>query len=374
MEVYGATSVSINEVLVNNTVTAKSQSDIEDNDSEINFSERLKICCKPKYQPRILRNKGALLVLVWNFLVTTVFYYVYYESSRDNSFCNTCFKLILVPVGIALLFSGWLADVYFERYKVLRWSIIIMWISSLLLTTTFVVEEMVTFTNYYQLVFLSSLGIGYGMFQANILQFGLDQLTDSSTDEIVSFVYWYAFSAFGSAISIQFLLVFTTSCSQYNLMAPLMVCMALSVVASSLFLCNKVFTKEPVSQNPFKLIYRVLKYAFKHKYAHQRSAFTYCEDELPSRLDFGKSKYGGPFTTEQVEDVKTFLRCLSLILTVTFIFGIKAERSLYMHMSNKAWTDKENSLHKHIQCTAYTFFFPDLIYIIYHCCDIVNTS
>ena len=43
----------------------------------------------------------------------------------------------------------------------------------------------------------------------------------------------------------------------------------------------------------------------KHKYPVQRSAFTYCENEQPTRLDYGKSKYGGPFTTEQVDDVKT---------------------------------------------------------------------
>ena len=51
-----------------------------------------------------------------------------------------------------------------------------------------------------------------------------------------------------------------------------------------------------------------------------RSAFTYCEDELPSRIDFGKSKYGGPFTTEQVEDAKVLLRLLLLIS----IFGATA--------------------------------------------------
>ena len=30
------------------------------------------------------------------------------------------------------------------------------------------------------------------------------------------------------------------------------------------------------------------------------STFIYCEDELPSCLDLGKHKYGGPFTTEQL--------------------------------------------------------------------------
>ena len=71
--------------------------------------------------------------------------------------------------------------------------------------------------------------------------------------------------------------------------------------------------KEPVTQNPFKLVYTVVKFAIKNNYPRCRSAFTYCEDELPSHLDLGKHKYGGPFTTEQVEDVKTFLQLLIVV-------------------------------------------------------------
>jgi len=37
---------------------------------------------------------------------------------------------------------------------------------------------------------------------------------------------------------------------------------------------------------------------------------------VPSRMDLGKSKYGGPFTTEQVEDVKSFLKLLVMPLPI----------------------------------------------------------
>ena len=303
---------------------------LECDDSEITLSKRIKICCTPKYQPRKLKNKGAILVLVWNFLVTNVMYYLYDKSFEDYSNCLICNWLIPISCGFVMLFAGWLADVYFVRYKVLRWSIIIMWISSLLLTTTFVVEMIVTFTNYYQLVFLVSLGIGYGMFQTNIIQFGIDQLTDASSNEIVSFINWYVWSLVSSAVPIRF--VSGCSSSQYKFVAPLMLCVTLSIIASSLFLCNTVLIREPVTQNPFKLIYRVLTYALKHKYARQRSAFTYCDDELPSRLDFGKSKYGGPFTTEQVEDVKTFFRALGPLLILSFIYAMRDENYIQMHI------------------------------------------
>ena len=363
MMAYNSTSCALSDddVSVSDTTDYISESTVirhESSDSEITFCEHLKICCKPKYQPRKLKNKGAILVLVWNFFVTTVLYYLYYEPFSTQIFCPLCFRLILVPVGIALSFAGWLADVYFERYKVLRWSIIIMWISSLLLTTTFLVEQIVTFTNYYQLVILASLGIGYGMFQANIIQFGIDQLTDASTDEIVSFINWYVWSYIGSATIINF--VSKCASPQYSLIATLMLCVALSVVASSLFLWNKVLIKEPVTQNPFKLIYRVLKYALKHKYARQRSAFTYCEDELPSRLDFGKSKYGGPFTTEQVEDVKTFFRALGLVLIVSFIYSMREEILFENHLFKKAILQVNTYSMK--KC-SYTFIFVNMFYI-----------
>ena len=73
---------------------------------------------------------------------------------------------------------------------------------------------------------------------------------------------------------------------------------------------------EKVGINPFKNIFKVLSFAWKHKYPVNRSAFTYCEDHTPSRLDFGKKQYGGPFTTEEVEDVKTFLHLLLLLMTL----------------------------------------------------------
>ena len=40
------------------------------------------------------------------------------------------------------------------------------------------------------------------------------------------------------------------------------------------------------------------------------------KNEFPSRLDLGKHKYGGPFTTKQVEDVKAFLGILKVLVCI----------------------------------------------------------
>ena len=72
----------------------------------------------------------------------------------------------------------------------------------------------------------------------------------------------------------------------------------------------------PVRINPFKVVFTVLIYAWKHKYPVNRSAFTYWESDIPSRIDLGEHKFGGPFTNEQVEDVKTLLQLLIFIISL----------------------------------------------------------
>ena len=319
------------------------------------MQERLRICFKPSYKLRKLKNKGAILVLVCNLLVTSVFYYISLKSLNPEQFCTPCFKLIEFPIGLVLPFAGWLADVYFKRYKVLVFSIVTMWISAVLLTAIFVVETIVPFTNYIQVVLLVSIGIGYGCFQANVIQFGIDQLTDASTDEIVSFINWYVWSDISSGTIVDLISLCTGQREQF--IAPLLLSVNLSIAAGLIFWCNDVLIKEPVTINPFKLIHRVLWYAIRHERPEGRSAFTYCEDELPSRLDFGKSKYGGPFTTEQVEDVKTFFRGLWLVVIVGVVVGMTNEKNFQRALLDAKMEGIETKL-----CPL-TFFFTDIYYI-----------
>ena len=97
-------------------------------DKHISLQERLKMCVRPSYRPRKLKNKGAILVLTCNFIVTSVFYYISLKSRAPEQYnCTLCFRLIEVPIGLVLPFAGWLADIYFRRYKVLIFSIVTMW-------------------------------------------------------------------------------------------------------------------------------------------------------------------------------------------------------------------------------------------------------
>ena len=81
-------------------------------------------------------------------------------------------------------------------------------------------------------------------------------------------------------------------------------------------------------KNPYKIVYNVLKYTWYHKTPEKRSSLTYWENRLPKRIDFGKRKYGGPFSEEDVENVKTFWRIVAVLLS-TFGFFIP-----YYHAMN----------------------------------------
>ncbi len=196
-------------------------------------------------------------------------------------------------------------------------------------TVSAVVEQLnVTYHKTVQTVLFCLISIGLGGFQANIVQLGLDQLHDGSTTEIMSFVIWYA----NTLISTGFLVQFNIFCLN-ELFVLLLICMSLTLALILITHCNHRLIKEPATQSPLKLIYKVIKYAVVTRHPRCRSAFTYCEDELPSHIDFGKSKYGGPFTTEQVEDVKTLLRLLPLISIFGMIASVLiASNYLYIYL------------------------------------------
>ena len=76
--------------------------------------------CKLRYRARRVRSKGAVLVLVWTFLafccpliVATLF-----QSVVHMPFWFGVLQGVIVAV--LYLVAGWLADVYFGRYKVIE--------------------------------------------------------------------------------------------------------------------------------------------------------------------------------------------------------------------------------------------------------------
>ena len=292
-----------------------------------------------------LKSKAVQLIFFWNFVVAFAFesllstdpdsYLLPAVFGQDvkvssvNFAANACI-LLFYPL------AGYLADVKFGRYKTVTKSLWFMFFSELCLMASVVVAVMYLFVfggdsklNYlFYLLLVAALPVMFGLvlFRANIVQFGIDQLQDSPSDDSVFFIMGYIWTGFGGQALAKVPFVFSDYlCGELGfklihgvgafLVIVLVVLLGLSLCVSD---SNpQWFFIDPAARNPYKLVYGVIKFAAKHTSPIRRSAFTYCEDELPSRLDLGKEKYGGPFTTEQVEDVKTLLG----ILLVLVIFG-----------------------------------------------------
>ena len=255
------------------------------------------------------------------------------------------FLYLLYPI------MGWIADVHIPRYKMIKLSLILNLLASVLAFLLIIDIQLEYFpsTSFYD--FLNTIGISnviiyvasLGIYKANAIQFGLQQLQDASSEILSSFIHWYYWSINLSSLSLYYVsvpvLLYYRKC-KINLnsrffnfhgqnlqilgwlfffpVVLVLICLSIGLIVLILSV-NKLDVHQ-VKMNPFKTIFKILQYTWKHKYPERRSAFTYWENKEPSRIDFGKQKYGGPFTNEEVEDMKTFFRLLILILSLFGFF------------------------------------------------------
>ena len=321
-------------------------------------------------RPRVIRNRGALLVLLINAVVDSgqssvinliLFLLLQNNANINSSVALTYFLYFVVGTGVPQLLyplAGWIADARIGRYKVIRISIWCMWLGQCLLSVTFLPYLMLTGSsarNYLRYVQYSlypvafiTINMGLAGFQANSIQFGIDQMLDSSGDEMSAFVHWYYWSNYfgGAALSI----VLRPVLNDYSLGA-LMAAINVLFMGCSLLAWYKLkewLIIEPQGENPFKTMYQVVRFASKHKSPIYRSALTYWDDRRPTRLDLAKSKYGGPFTTEEVEDVKSFLAITTILASLGLYIISDSTVSLYKEGVYNNNYDNNNNHYEYI--------------------------
>ena len=173
-------------------------------------------------------------------------------------------------------------------------------------------------------VSIALVSLGNASFLAAILPFITDQVIGATADELSALIYWYVWAdnfGFGLSFTIGSLTIFpyinVIGVATAGIFA---ICIAAIIVSDCL--CQQWLDKTHKATNPIKLIIQVLNYTRKHSYPERCSAFTFLDEEQPTRIDFGKDKFGGPFTEEEVEDVKTVLRLLPLLICLSFATGI----------------------------------------------------
>ena len=235
---------------------------------------------------------------------------------------------------------GWISEVFTSSFKTIKWSFVFALMSSatmcvmgLLLIVSPIELVQDSYVTVCGVVFIITGLIGLGMYEANAIQFGMDQMLEASSEQLGMFIHWYfwcasvgpliIWSLFAgvSLYSLECLVITEVYGFMYAIGWILMIPAFIQVIIFSCgiffyFLAPRCFAIQQMSRNPLKIIFKVLFYAFKHKYPERRSAFTYWENYIPSRIDLGKQKYGGPFTYEQVEDVKTMFRLLLLMVSL----------------------------------------------------------
>ena len=308
-------------------------------------------------------GKSLILILLWTAIVGFIIGSIdsspsfalskFYEEKNILPYYYELDLFIVLTIAMTCYpLGGLLADVCFGRYKIIRASLIAMAVSMIVIIVVLFV--MFQFSSLMKSPTISKVGfavgggsaflilaIGLAGFTSNIVQFGLDQLQDAPSNKLGAFVHLYvwanrigytAFATFYAIKQCYFTLIdhpLLTKVIIYTLPGGCFVALS----ALLLFNCftHRMFNKERVKYNPYKMIFRILNFSRKHKRpVGHPSAFAYCDTFKPSRMDYAKERYGGPFTTSDVEDVKTFIRVSILLIALGPIFVIVVPTSFYL--------------------------------------------
>ena len=308
------------------------------------------------------------LILIWNVLVTfsaQSLYYSYelFASNQPRNFVASFLagELPFVLWGIVPPFAGWLADFYLGTYRMFKLGVLLLFFSSVINCVLFqLVGHGIIFNGaLFVSMFVISSVLSFSaqcICLVTLMVLGLHQMPDGSTSSITSFIAWFVCSLEAGYWVCHIANYLPAGCMEafsaddVRILTLFPVLAVSIILVSDSFLTPKWLIIEPKSPKSLKTIYLVLKFAAKHKSPLRRSAFTYWEEDIPSRIDLGKSKYGGPFSTEQVEDVKVILRLLAISVPVFLIIEAFFMEDLFISEINL--TKCENSFLQYVICNV----------------------
>ena len=161
---------------------------------------------------RKIQSRGVFLVLLWTFAVNAVGYTVF-RLAVTNYF-QFWFPKGLYSHGIAAItvillscpLAGWLADVHFGRYKILKVSLWLMWISTavlaILYTLSIIRNPPSAIIKTTSMIVVLPMGFSYAAFLANGIPFAMDQMPAASGEQVSALINWYIWASFlGEAVA-----------------------------------------------------------------------------------------------------------------------------------------------------------------------------
>ena len=266
-----------------------------------------------------------------------------------HHFNSTIFLFLFVSSPFLI----WLADAKFGRYRLVMFGSLMVFGSSVVFYLALLVSKDLLSLVFYSLAYVVSI-IGTTCFSLAIVPFLTDQFVGATSDELSAVVQWHTWSVkVGEVLSRVILFFFVVPYFRDGIAIIFAVPLAMIIISDCL--CQQWLDRAHKVTNPIKLIIQVLNYTRKHRYPERRSAFTYIDEEQPSRMDYGKDKFGGPFTEEEVEDVKTVLRLIPLVICIS-VLGV---------MGSSVHSFKLHKDHFVFEIEVTAWFFPVILIPLY---------
>ena len=252
-----------------------------------------------------------------------------YMDSDDEVVPEEVPAVFLVLRSLHLLFClpmGFLADKYFGRTRVVKWSWMLLFITECVFTihvTLFEASEYIGNAGYIAITVLIIVvhAAGLAGVHVNLISCGVDQLAGAFADELSSYFHWYYWCRSAGVFIVCSFGTYIVAFSNSGYML-LMATVACTIAVVTNLIGTRWFNRADKVGNPLWLIYCVLRYALVAKPPGERSAFSYDDRSEPSRIDLVKETHHGQIKDEKVEDVKIFLRILGILFSLIGFFCV----------------------------------------------------
>lgn len=314
-------------------------------------------------RPRAIDSNPVVAILLINSLLDGTYFSTL--SQLLEAFGGIRFKTVglanfnsyVVPLAAPLLFYplvGWIADARWGRHKTIQiglWTVsagqcalFVMFLVLPGFQSAPVVDQVDVYAKGVVVFVYVCVCFGFAGLQTNIIPFCMDQIAYASGDQLSVLIHWYYWT-----YNVKNVLVVCFDCLLvHNDLRYYTLQLGVNVVLMGLALLvwhgwTPKFSVEPRGKNPAGTVWGVLTFAASHKYPRFQSALT---SRRPSRLELSKTAYGGPFTNEEVEDVKSFFRVTLVLLSLgTFVIvDYAAASSFNDHLENRyLLKDKDGS-------------------------------
>lgn len=288
---------------------------------------RGRFCCR-WYHRYFFFSKSLVLILIINALFSTALYGVTSEVLKliiGMEFVLTRKLVIHGVTQIMFPITGHLADSYFGKHNVIRFSLWVGWVGFAILGVFFsleTVDKRIGIINKFLLmpIIFILLSVSYVSFMATVIPFGMDQLQGASHIHYRSFFYWWYWTLNIGAILVNVPQYCQTRMEmEVTIEAEIgIVCLSVALILDALFKHWYITETNMPKKNPIKQIFKILLQMKSRKKSQWIPSSVRHELDLQrlSRLDLTKKRYGGLYDTEEVEDVRTFLRILLVICSV----------------------------------------------------------